>query len=54
MMNSGSDMLIDLNKESMEALFLQYLGEIFERPEVVSATVKEVVITRETIAEAGK
>ena len=47
-------MLIDLNKESMEALFLQYLGEIFERPEVVSATVKEVVITRETFAEAGK
>jgi len=47
-------MLINLSKESMEALFLQYLGDIFAHPEVVNATVKEVVITRETMEEAGK
>ena len=47
-------MLINLSKERMEALFLQYLGDIFAHPEVVNATVKEVVITRETMEEAGK
>ena len=46
-------MLIDLTKEKMEALFLQFLGEIFAYPEVVSATVKEVLITRETMEETG-
>ena len=47
-------MFIDLTKEKMEALFLQFLGEIFAHPEVVSATAKEVLITRETMEEAGK
>ena len=47
-------MFIDLTKEKMEALFLQFLGEIFAHPEVVSATVKEVLITRATMEEAGK
>lgn len=47
-------MLIDLTKEKMQALFLQFLGEIFAHPEVVSATVKEVLITRETMEEAGR
>ena len=47
-------MLIDLTKEKMQALFLQFLGEIFAHPEVVSATVKEVFITRETMEEAGR
>lgn len=47
-------MLINLTKEKMQALFLQFLGEIFAHPEVVSATVKEVLITRETMEEAGR
>ena len=47
-------MLIVLTKEKMQALFFQFLGEIFAHPEVVSATVKEVFITRETMEEAGK
>ena len=47
-------MLIDLTKQKMQALFLQFLGEIFAHHEVVSATVKEVLITRETMEETGK
>ena len=47
-------MLIELTKEKMEALFLRFLGEIFAHPEVISATVKEVLITRETMEETGK
>ena len=47
-------MKISLSKESMESLFLQYLGEIFEHSEVRSACVKDVTISRETMSEAGK
>ena len=47
-------MLIELTKEKMEALFLRFLGEIFAHPEVISAAVKEVLITRETMEETGK
>lgn len=47
-------MKISLSKESMESLFLQYLGEIFEHSEVCSACVKDVTISRETMSEAGK
>ena len=46
-------MSIDLTKENMEESFLQYLGDIFKRPEVKSAAVREIVITRETIKDAG-
>ena len=51
-MISVSDMLIELTKEKMEALFLRFLGEIFAHPEVISAAVKEVLITRETMEES--
>lgn len=47
-------MLISLTKEKMEALFLQYLQNIFEHPEISTACVKGVVITRETLEDAGK
>lgn len=47
-------MEISLSKEKMEELFLQYLATIFGFPEVVSCCTKEVVITRETLVDAGK
>ena len=47
-------MAISLTKERMEELFLQYLAEIFEHPEVISCCAKKVEITRETLVEAGK
>lgn len=47
-------MLISLTKEKMEGLFLAYLQEIFEHPEVSGACVKGVVITREDLEESGK
>ena len=47
-------MKISLSKEIMERSFLDYLGEIFKYPEISCAVVKEIVITRETVAKAGK
>ena len=47
-------MLIKLTKEKMEESFLQYLEGIFEHPEIISATVRDIVITRETIDKAGR
>ena len=47
-------MKIILSKEIMERSFLDYLGEIFKYPEISCAVVKEIVITRETVAKAGK
>ena len=47
-------MLITLTKEKMETLFLQYLQEIFEHPEISTACVKDIVISRETLEEAGQ
>ncbi len=41
-------------KQDMEEAFLQYLGELFKMPEIISATVKENAITRENINEAGR
>jgi len=38
----------------MEEAFLQYMEEIFSHPEVVNACVKDIVITRENLNEAGK
>ena len=43
-----------MTKENMAEAFLQYLGEIFMLPEVISAGAKGVVIMRETMNEAGK
>ena len=47
-------MLIKLAKEKMEESFLQYLEGIFEHPEIISAAVRDIVITRETIDKAGR
>lgn len=47
-------MAISLTKDKMEELFLQYLEKIFVYPEVVSCCAKEIVITRDTLVDAGK
>ena len=47
-------MKIFLSKEIMEEAFLQYMNDILAHPEVVSARVKEFVITRENPEETGK
>ena len=47
-------MVISLTKERMETLFLQYLQEIFGHPEVISAGVRDIVITGDNLEEAGK
>ena len=41
------------SKESMEEAFLQYLEDIFKHPEIISAAVKEIVITRGTVKTSG-
>ncbi len=45
---------IRFSKKKMEESFLLYLEDIFKHPEVASAAVKGIVITRETIREAGR
>ncbi|MBO4347325.1 MAG: hypothetical protein J5840_06780 [Lachnospiraceae bacterium] len=45
---------ICLTKEKIEEAFLQYMNEIFALPEVVSARVKDIIITRENRKEAGR
>ena len=47
-------MLINLTKEKMEESFLHYLDYIFRHPEIISATVRDIVITREKKIETGK
>ena len=47
-------MAIGLSRERMEELFLQYLADIFAHEEISSACVKDIVITRETMSEAGR
>ena len=47
-------MKIDLCKESMEDAFIKYLEEIFGLPEIVSAGVRDIVIERENVTDAGK
>lgn len=46
--------MIRLSRETMEAAFLNCLKAIFEHPEVISAGVRDVVITRENTEDAGK
>ncbi len=47
-------MSIELTKDKMEEYFKQYLRVIFSHSEIKSVLSKEIVITRETIDEAGK
>ena len=44
----------DSVKISMEKLFLQYLDELFVHSEIKSASVRDVIITREAITDSGK
>lgn len=46
--------LIRLTKECMEEAFLKFMNVIFGHPEIISACVKEIIITRETLKESGK
>ena len=47
-------MKIILSKEKMEESFLKYMEEIFAHPEIVNARVKDIVVTRENLKEAGR
>lgn len=46
--------LITLTKEFKEESFIKFMGEIFAHPEIISGSVKEIVITRETLEESGR
>ena len=46
--------MIHLSRESMESAFERYLERIFELPEVVSASVRDITIHRRDIRDAGK
>ena len=43
-----------LTKEFKEESFIKFMGEIFAHPEIISGSVKEIVITRETPVESGR
>ena len=45
--------MIRLSRESMESAFEKYLKTAFEHPEIISAGVRNIIINRENIAEAG-
>ena len=45
---------ITLTKDFMEESFMQYLGDIFKHPEILSVCVKKIVITRDTLDENGR
>ena len=46
--------MIRLSRESMEAAFVKYLETVFVHPEIISAGVRNIAISRENIKEAGK
>ncbi len=46
--------MIRLSRESMEAAFVKYLEKVFEHPEIISAGVRNIEITRGNIGDAGK
>jgi hypothetical protein len=45
---------ITLTKDFMEESFMQFLGDIFKHPEILSVCVKKIVITRDTLNENGR
>jgi hypothetical protein len=47
-------MMIRLSRESMEAAFIKYLETVSEHPEIISAGVRNIAITRENMEDAGK
>ena len=46
--------MIRLSRESMDEAFVKYLETVFEYPEIISAGVRNIAITRENIEDAGK
>ena len=46
--------MIRLSRESMEANFRKYLETVFEHPEIIRASVRNIVINRENTEDAGK
>ena len=46
--------MIRLSREPMEAAFVKYLETVFVHPEIISAGVRNIAISRENIKEAGK
>lgn len=46
--------MIWLSGESMEEAFIKYLKTVFEHPEIIRASVRNIVINRENIEDAGK
>ena len=47
-------MMIRLSRESMEDAFVKYLETVFEHPEIIRASVRNIVINRENIEDSGK
>ena len=50
----GGKMAISLTKESVEQVFANYLEKIFCKPEIASATVRDIVINRDNFRKATK
>ena len=46
--------MIRLSRESMEEAFVKYLETVFEHPEIISAGVRNIAITRKNMEDAGK
>ena len=46
--------MIRLSRESMEEAFVKYLETVFEHPEIIRASVRNIVINRENMEDAGK
>ena len=46
--------MLRLSGELMESAFEKYLEAVFELPEIISASVKDITINRENTEDAGK
>ena len=46
--------MLRLSRELMESAFEKYLEAVFELPEIISASVKDITINRENTEDVGK
>ena len=46
--------MIRLSRKSMEEAFVKYLETVFEHPEIIRASVRNIVINRENTEDAEK
>ena len=46
--------MIRLSRESMEEAFVKYLETVFEHPEIIRASVRNIVINRKNTEDAEK